>query len=387
MKSLRFLVCLILVASSLCSAAQSAGVPSAPNANPPNPFAPGQKLVEDGKLDEAAAFYKSALQANPKAWEAYLGMGSVLDLKGDYPTAQAQIQKAIAIAPPDRKGQALRTMAVSYAFQRNAPAAAKYEQQAFDLQMAKKDYTAAAGIADELARIYLESGDPDNAYQWYRTGHETALKNPKLTDAEKDLWAFRWENAQARVAIRRGQKVEAQQHVAAAKAIIDKGTNPEQAQFVPYLVGYVAFYAGCEGIVSPMEQGTIKWFNDAKGFGFITRQNGEDVFVHYSEIQAGGARSLPEGQTVQFRVVKGSKGWQAVNVKPCGDYRTAIAELQKANQRDPFILVLLAQAYEKSGDPKQAQEYYRKVLQINSHNPTNAFARPLAKEKLGGKAS
>ena len=57
--------------------------------------------------------------------------------------------------------------------------------------------------------------------------------------------------------------------------------------------------------------------------------------------------------------------------------------MQKANQKDPFILVLLAQAYEKSGEQQQASDYYRRVLQINVHNPTNAFARPLAKEKIG----
>jgi CspA family cold shock protein len=64
-----------------------------------------------------------------------------------------------------------------------------------------------------------------------------------------------------------------------------------------------------------MEQGTVKWFNDAKGFGFISRQNGEDVFVHFSAIQSNGFRSLQEGQAVQFNVVKGPKGWQAENVQ------------------------------------------------------------------------
>jgi CspA family cold shock protein len=68
-------------------------------------------------------------------------------------------------------------------------------------------------------------------------------------------------------------------------------------------------------IGTPMaEQGTVKWFNDAKGYGFISRQNGEDVFVHFSAIQAGGFKSLQEGQTVQFDVTKGPKGWQAENV-------------------------------------------------------------------------
>jgi CspA family cold shock protein len=64
-----------------------------------------------------------------------------------------------------------------------------------------------------------------------------------------------------------------------------------------------------------MEQGTVKWFNDAKGFGFISRQNGEDVFVHFSAIQSNGFRSLQEGQAVQFNVVKGPKGFQAENVQ------------------------------------------------------------------------
>src|SRR5712692_7252609 len=63
-----------------------------------------------------------------------------------------------------------------------------------------------------------------------------------------------------------------------------------------------------------MEQGTVKWFNDAKGYGFISRENGEDVFVHCSAVQADGFKSLQEGQTVQFEVTKGPKGWQAENV-------------------------------------------------------------------------
>jgi CspA family cold shock protein len=64
-----------------------------------------------------------------------------------------------------------------------------------------------------------------------------------------------------------------------------------------------------------MEQGTVKWFNDAKGFGFISRQNGEDVFVHFSAIQSNGFRTLAEGQAVSFDVKRGAKGWQAENVQ------------------------------------------------------------------------
>jgi CspA family cold shock protein len=61
-------------------------------------------------------------------------------------------------------------------------------------------------------------------------------------------------------------------------------------------------------------QGRVKWFNDAKGYGFIAREDGPDVFVHYSAIQGDGFRSLAEGQTVQFEITEGPKGLQATNV-------------------------------------------------------------------------
>ena len=62
------------------------------------------------------------------------------------------------------------------------------------------------------------------------------------------------------------------------------------------------------------EQGVVKWFNGAKGYGFIERDGGSDVFVHYSAIQGDGFRSLEEGQSVEFEIVDGPKGPQAGNV-------------------------------------------------------------------------
>jgi cold shock protein len=64
-----------------------------------------------------------------------------------------------------------------------------------------------------------------------------------------------------------------------------------------------------------MPKGTVKWFNDAKGFGFIAQEGGKDVFVHFSAIAATGFRSLAEGDQVEFDIVEGPKGLQAANVK------------------------------------------------------------------------
>jgi CspA family cold shock protein len=67
--------------------------------------------------------------------------------------------------------------------------------------------------------------------------------------------------------------------------------------------------------MSDRQVGTVKWFNDAKGFGFISREGGEDVFVHFRAIQGNGFKTLKEGQSVSFKVVKGQKGFQAEEVQ------------------------------------------------------------------------
>lgn len=269
----------------------------------------GQKLNSEGKQDDALKLYQQALEKSPDLYEAHLESGIALDLKGDYAAAREHLNKAIEVASPDQRNRALRVMAVSYAFESNSADAERYEKRVFDALVAKPDYEAAAGVANELARIKLESGDIDGAAAWYKTGYETALRKPDLKDADKNLWAFRWAHAQARIAARRGQRDEAQKQVAAAKAALDKANNPDQAVFIPYLTGYVAFYGG--------------------------------------------------------------------------DYQTAIADLAKANQEDPFILLLIAESYEKTGDTAHAKDYYTKVMANNSHAPTNAFARPVARKKLG----
>ena len=65
-----------------------------------------------------------------------------------------------------------------------------------------------------------------------------------------------------------------------------------------------------------MATGTVKWFNESKGFGFIEQESGDDVFVHFSEIQGEGFKTLTDGQAVEFEVTQGPKGAQASNVQP-----------------------------------------------------------------------
>jgi tetratricopeptide (TPR) repeat protein len=272
----------------------------------------GEKLSHEGKQDEALALYNRALDKSPDSFQAHFLEGVALDLKGDYAAAHEHFNKAIEVATPDSKQQALRALAISYTFEGDAYKASQPELQVFNARVAKSDTVGAAETCNELARIYLELGDFDHAYKWYKMGYETISHKPDLSDADKNLWLFRWESAQARIAARKGNANEARVHLTAAKTALDKANNPDQARFYPYLTGYVTFYAG--------------------------------------------------------------------------DYKTAIAELQKADQHDPFILVLLAQAYEKSGDAVAAKKFYSKVMEVNVHNPTAAFARPLAKKKLAGGA-
>jgi tetratricopeptide (TPR) repeat protein len=304
-----FLLFILFSFAQLSFAQQQTQPKAYPPGSPQDLVQQGTRLNFAGKQDEAIALYKQALEQAPELYEAHLEMGIALDLKGEYAEARKHLTKAIDLTTSETRAQALRTTAFSYAFEGKAGKAAPYEKQLFDNRIENADWIRAAEICNELARIYLESGDTNQAYKWYKLGYDTADRKPDLTDADKNLWLFRWESAQARIAARRGNAAEAQQHVAAAKAALDKANNPDQMRFYPYLTGYVAYYIG--------------------------------------------------------------------------DYKTAITEFQKADQHDPLNLAMLGEAYEKSGDKASAQEYYRKVLEINIHNPTNAFARPLAKKKLG----
>lgn len=216
----------------------------APQREQPEFIKQGQQFMRAGKLEDALALYRQTLQSFPLSLPANAAAGSVLDLMGRGEEARKYFQKAIDIADTsENKAVAQRVMAMSYAFEANCKKTVDYEQKAIKYYEGVKNFFLQGELADEAARVCIDSGDLDTAYKWYQLGHDIGLKEPDIKPARMDLWNFRWEHGQARIAARHGDQSEAQKHVAAAKAILDKGAIPEQAQFFPYLQGYVAFYA------------------------------------------------------------------------------------------------------------------------------------------------
>jgi tetratricopeptide (TPR) repeat protein len=213
----------------------------------------GRQLMREGKLEDALALYKKTLEASPDSLEANIAAGSVLDLMGRGTEARKYFQKAVDSADtPERKAMAERSMAMSYAFEANCQKAGEWERRVFEYYGTVKNFYQQGEIADEAARVCIDASpdsrennkDLDASERWYRLGHDTGLKEPSIKPDRADVWDFRWEHALARLAARRGEQAAAQRHVAAAKAILDKGKIPQQAQFFPYLEGYVAFYGG-----------------------------------------------------------------------------------------------------------------------------------------------
>jgi tetratricopeptide (TPR) repeat protein len=240
-------VALILRAFLVLSVSVAPVLAQAPSSQQEQPefIKQGQQLMREGKLDAALALYRQTLQTSQNSLPANIAAGSVLDLMGQGEEARQYLGKAIQVADtPEHKAMAQRAMAMSYAFEGSCKKTVQYEQLVFNYYGSVKNFFQQGETADEAARVCIDSGDLDTAYDWYQVGHETGLKEPDIKPAQRDLWDFRWEHAKARIAARRGNQSEAQKHVAAAKAILDKGTNPEQQPFFPYLEGYVAFYAG-----------------------------------------------------------------------------------------------------------------------------------------------
>jgi tetratricopeptide (TPR) repeat protein len=267
-----------------------------------------EKLMESGDVAGGVRVLQRVVASAPRSFEARLALGRGLDLEGRHQAARSHLEEAVKLAPAEERNAALTALGISYAFESKPDEAARYYQRAFDADMQADDRAGAAGLANALGRIYLESGNLAKAEQWYTTGYETAKKIQGLSPEANALWEMRRHNAFGRIAARRGDKAAAARHAAAAKALLDKGGNENQRPFYPYLLGYIAFYSK--------------------------------------------------------------------------DYRQAIAELAKADQEDPFIIGLLAQAHQRLGQKNEAAEYYRKVMATPTHNINSAFSRPLARKFL-----
>jgi tetratricopeptide (TPR) repeat protein len=266
----------------------------------------------DGKRSEAAAIYREVLAESPANFAAHLGLGRILIVDGRIAEGRQHLDQALAAASDNQRNPALSTLAISYVFEGNGAAAAKFYQQVFDSQLKAGAMSPAANTANALARALLETGDLDNAEKWYRTGYETAAKIENVPPEETDIWEMRWRHAQGRIAARRKQFDAARSHLAAVEALVAKGTLPDgQQSFAPQLAGYVAFYQG--------------------------------------------------------------------------NFDEAIAALAKADQQDPFVLGLLAQAHEQKKEMATAKELYARVLAQPGFSLQLALARPLAARRLAGR--
>jgi tetratricopeptide (TPR) repeat protein len=281
---------------------------------PPDPTSPGdlvsqaRRLDLEGEHDAAVTAYRRALERDPESFDAHYGLGRALDLAGSYEEARAQFATAVELAGDGSKDQALRMLGISWVFAGKTSEAASCFAQVFDRRLSTGNFAGASEVANELGRVYLESGDTDQAEVWYRTGHETAGREPDRKPSQIDLADMRWAHARARIAAQDGLTDEARAQVASVRQLLDKGGNQDQEIQYAYLLGYVAFHLG--------------------------------------------------------------------------EYEAALAALEQADQSDPFILLLEAEASERLEREDIAREYYEKVLASTSHAVTAAFARPIAGARL-----
>ncbi len=207
------------------------------------PVAAAEQQIASGNITAGAAALEKIVAGAPRSFAARLALGRALDLLGRHKEARPHLEEAISLAQDNERNSALTALGISYAFEAKADEAARYYQRAFDAEMQADDRAGAAGLANALGRIYLESGNLQKAEEWYTTGYETSRKIQGITPGDAVLWEMRRHNAFGRIAARRGNKAAAAEHVAAVKALLGKGGHENQRAFYPYLVGYIAFFA------------------------------------------------------------------------------------------------------------------------------------------------
>ena len=261
-------IVLVLLATSTAFAQQQ---PAAESTDPSQLVQKGRKLVAAGQHAEGLALYEQALAAQPASAEAHLAAGIVLDLMGRYADARKHLTRAIELAPPEMKANALNAMATSYVFERRTADAARFFQQVYDLDVTGGRPAGAAATANALGRLYLETGDTANARKWYETGYEMARRQPDEPASQLALWELRWHHAQGRIAARQGDAATARKHVDAVRALV--ASTPalkDEGPTVAYLAGYVALYLG----------------DAASARSELAKGNQEDPFVLMLEAEA-----------------------------------------------------------------------------------------------------
>lgn len=240
----KFALHTVLAVSLICATAGDAQSPAQAQSDL---LRQGQQRMRQGNVEEALALYTRELTTNPDSVAANNAMGVALDVEGRTAEARKYFAKAIEVAPnAQAKAAAERAMAMSYAFDNDCANTIKYERMVIGYWAAEKNFYQQGEMMTEGARVCLEAGDLDTAHAYYKLGRDAGLKEPGIQPDRVSLWNYRWEHAQARIAARRGDKAQAEKHVAAARALLDKDPEMAKAQaiFFPYLTGYVALYTG-----------------------------------------------------------------------------------------------------------------------------------------------
>ena len=200
-----------------------------------------EKQMESGDLDGATVALEKVVASTARSLEARAGSRARAGFAGaPRPGASSarRGREACSRRPTERRAHSPRDFVCLPV--EAGRGGAVHTQRAFDAQIQSDNRGGAAGLANGLGRIYLESGNVQKAEQWYMTGYETAKKIQGITPTESALWEMRRHNALGRVAARRGDKAGAAWRLSKHSST---RVNTNQRSFYPYLVGYVAFFA------------------------------------------------------------------------------------------------------------------------------------------------
>lgn len=258
--------------------------------------AQGKQLQEQGKLGDAERVYREALAADPKSFDAAMGLGAVLDLKGAYEDARAQFQVAIDEAPVGSRRDAVIAYATSLCFEGRGLEAIRRYDEIWQEQVALEETAAAAGSANAIGRIALETGDTATAAKWYERGNYLAHRLTDLPDDELMLWDLRWLHAEARIAARDGKADEAWAKVAEFDKLMAERAKPaEDRPIRQYLVGYVAYYLkDYDRAVRELQKADLKdpFITNLLGMAYEAKRDRKNAQKYYKLTLESTAHSL-----------------------------------------------------------------------------------------------